>query len=60
MLGNAKSLQIKMSQMIKKKRVVKIEKTGTYTHVSNKSIDRIKSPLDSLDIRLKEEGDSGR
>lgn len=34
--------------------------TEIYTHVSNKSIGRIKSPLDSLDIRPKEEGDSGR
>lgn len=34
--------------------------TEIYTHVSSKSIGRIKSPLDSLDIRLKEEGDSGR
>jgi site-specific recombinase XerD len=34
--------------------------TEIYTHISNKSISRRKSPLDSLDISLKKKGNSER
>ena len=55
MLNDYKLLQVKREENIPELRIVvkhKSSKTsGIYTHVSTKSIGRIKSPLDTLNLK---------